>query len=712
MPIDRLALLAIDVVVNSGRAAVQMRNLRNTFRRNTQAVEHMNNRMTNAFIGTGIFFTVKQLITDTINVVDDLVKSFVELETILVDIDKIARTGNLQKLADSFFRISENLSIASFKEIGQVMAAAARSGARLGEGLEELTETAVRFAKVSGDITSQEAALGLARIADNFNLSQQDIEKLGAAIDTLSDSFTVTSGEILKTTARMAGIGQIARMTAAETAALSTAILKTGVSQTVTRTAVTRLFTELQQQPLRAAAALKLTEEQAKNFADTISRDFLSGIKQFIDQLDRVGSVRAQETLKELGISSSRVQQVLARLRVDWGDVTQAVQVANKAFGEGTALLEKQFEIMQTGAARLQVLSNNWDQFKASLINSDAVINTLSGVVSKLNELTGTNFQLDIQGLERGTIEQRTQAVLSQLDRVKKRIAELRAEDRKLKATGTGFGLFDPTRPFKQAAVVGELQQMIKLQSQLSDILIGIKKAEQEATQEKKKQNKAAEEQLRLEKQARDLALEQKKKDIIAAAPQFGQTPLQRQIQAVDRQIEAFVNKINEAGIGFGEVAQKLREVKQAAEGEKQRLRREDAAKQLAKQRDFLTQMLGKAGQFGEAINMLLKAQQMLNNPFFQQAPELRNAFGGLLGAQIDALGKGPRQQRQFKGLTQVWKDAQLKTNKDDPLRQKQLAFAKAALQWIKFNEPFSKRMESLLEEINRNLKKRGRIGS
>lgn len=708
MAIDRLAQLAIDIVVNSGRATVQMRNLHSTFRRNTQAINAMNNSFRGAFVGTGIFFSLRQVLMEIAEAIQEVTESFVTLEKSIVDIDKIAKSGNIKKLGQDFIKLTDELGIAKLDEVAKTMQGAARSGLRLGQGLEELTETAVRFAKVSDDISPEDAALGLSRLKINFKLANDEIEKIGASIDALSDSFPVTSGEILKTTARLSGLAQAAGLSAQETAGLSTALLKAGISQTVARTTITRLFTQLQDDPLLVARALKLTEKQFERFAILIKTDAVEGIKEFIRQLNRIGPAAAQDALKELGISSSRLQQALAILKVDLEQVDKAQRVANEAFKEGTNLLEKQFKVIQTGQAQLDQLSNRWEVFKAQLAKSNEVIDTLAGGLTGLEKILGKDdFNVNIRAANSiEDIQSELKKVQQEITKTENSLNFLDGIGNKLHTITNPWRLI--TRPIQQAKLTGRLERLLEIQSHLADLLRKMADSEKERTEETKKQKENITEQTKQELERLKARKEALIQDVIDKAPRFGRSQLDTRIDSVRNQINSFKDKILEAGIVSKRLADTFKRVNEEGMKEVRRLREEDRREKITKLFDTLQNL---SGEFGNVLSDIQQAQQLFNNPLLQRQPGIRAAIGQLFGARFAAIGQQEPPKRQFRDFTQVWRDAQLQVNKkDSQLRQAQLRLARMLIPFIVNHPNHQRNVETLLNRINENLERGGAI--
>lgn len=128
------------------------------------------------------------------------------------------------------------------------LAAIGELGGQLGIGKDALldfTETVAALG-VSTNLSTEEAATGLARITNIFNISADDmgsnIEQLGSTIVALGNNFATTERDILAFGERLAGAGAIAGLSQADVLAIGTAMSSVGVEAEAGGTAVQKVL--------------------------------------------------------------------------------------------------------------------------------------------------------------------------------------------------------------------------------------------------------------------------------------------------------------------------------------------------------------------------------------------------------------------------------------------------------------------------------------
>jgi hypothetical protein len=152
------------------------------------------------------------------------------------------------------------------------LAAIGELGGQLGIGkdaLLEFTETVAALG-VSTNLSTEEAATGLARISNIFNISADDmgmnIEQLGSTIVALGNNFATTERDILAFGERLAGAGKIAGLTQADVLAIGTAMSSVGVEAEAGGTATQKVLLAINNAVAGAATGfVDYTDEIDKN---------------------------------------------------------------------------------------------------------------------------------------------------------------------------------------------------------------------------------------------------------------------------------------------------------------------------------------------------------------------------------------------------------------------------------------------------------------
>lgn len=389
MALDRLAQLSVDIIVNARRAKAQLANFRGSVNANTKSIRGLRTSIGTIGLAAGSFLLIRRaigLVTDTVKL---SIREFVILERQLINIEKIAKTGNLDKLKDVFFDISQGTRGSSFEDISGTMISASRAGVRLNDGLEELTTTALRLSQASLDITAREAAEGLAALSINLKGDIKNVDRLASGIDALSDNFITTSGEILKTSARLSGFASATNLAVEDLNALSAALLSTKLSPTIVRSSVGRILSAIAFETEKAARALSLSREEFIKFEQLVKSKPLEAIKLFINKLKELSTTEQKQALRDLGLASFRTESAIRILVNTLDNLDKAVDISTEATKSGTSLIDKYGLAANTAGTNLIELEKEWKKFVASLLNSRALLIDLKILLESFASFTG-----------------------------------------------------------------------------------------------------------------------------------------------------------------------------------------------------------------------------------------------------------------------------------------------------------------------------------
>lgn len=678
MAVEKLAQLAVDIVINARRAKAQLANFRGDLRRSTDATRNLSRTIGTIGLAASAFLLVRRAVGLFTDAITAAVTSSIKLEKQITDIAKIsgADFGGLSK---GFIELGRTLPT-SFNLIAAAGAAAARAGTQNVEALTELTKQATILSQVSGDITPVEAVEGLARLRVNLGFTFEEVQNVAAGIDALSDSFVTTSGQIVKTSARLAGFANSARISIEDLNALSAALLSTGVSATVVRTSVTRLLIALQSDPLKAAKALKLSADETEKFFTIIRTDTVEGIKEFIKALDQLGFGEQQEGLVDLGVSSSRTQSVIQILKSTLGQLEKAQKISNEETRKGTNLLNKLFLEIQTGKGRVTILKNEWEFFKASLVDSEVIINTLVGSLQLLSKAV-----LDLEG----PLDAKTPRIIPETDiNILKQQRDIVREIFKLTSpkktslfsfedsSGLGFIL-------AQSKKLGKIKGLERQFAILQDKRVQLAKQEildvaqlrdrgltaEEIAQQKVVFFREAQEELRVKilRNIQDLASEFS--PIILDPLQAGLARLQdrlAKVQAVFDEQDALTRRA---------LIPAMRIFRKSITASSDALREADAKRKRTQEAGNLEPLLGP---LGGPLRQIIQINEALAQTVGKGNVELQNAILKIANETI--LGKKAKQPAQFVGFTQAWEDAITRTQPKDKLLKERLVVAKQIL--------------------------------
>ncbi len=178
--------------------------------------------------------------------------------------------GKMTEAGEEMFQSFRNLAKEVPIAVEELLAIGELAG-QLGvpkEALVDFTETVAALG-VTTNLTTEEAASDLARLANIYQISSGDIaentEKIGSTIVELGNNFATTERDILAFGTRIAGVGNIVGLTQADILGIGTAMASVGIEAESGGTAVQKVLIELQK------AVLGTSEEVVDNTDKIVS---------------------------------------------------------------------------------------------------------------------------------------------------------------------------------------------------------------------------------------------------------------------------------------------------------------------------------------------------------------------------------------------------------------------------------------------------------
>lgn len=239
-------------------------------------------------------------------------------------------------------------------------------GAQLGYSIDELQEfgEVVSGLDIATNMSAEEAATELAQFANIMDMSHGKTRNFGSTIVALGNNFATTEADISHMAMRIAGAGKSIKLSEADVLGLATALSSMGIEAEAGGTAISTIMSNIDKAVATNAGSVKTWAQTANMSVDeftaawgTRAVDALSAVLVGMDAATHSGGNMSQ-MLEDLGIDSIRQTDVMKRLANNSGFLADAVETANLAWDENSALQAEVDNRNQSMAARFEMLKN------------------------------------------------------------------------------------------------------------------------------------------------------------------------------------------------------------------------------------------------------------------------------------------------------------------------------------------------------------------
>ena len=374
----------------------------------------------------------------------DLVQNGIDYESAFAGVKKtVDATDEQFAQLDSDIRNMAKQMPQSASDIASVAEAAGQLGIKT-DDIADFTKTMIMLGD-STNLSSEEAAVSLARFASVTGMSADEYSKLGSVIVDLGNNFATTEADIVEMGMRLAAAGTQVGISQADIMAFATSLSSVGINAEAGGTAFSKLMINMQVaaengekargvieqtgytlrdlQMLEDSASdvfndlahnMGYTSEELKKFMkaaqnlENFSRvagmteeefrqayavDAVGTIQAFIAGLD--GAEESEESaiamLTDMGITEVRLRDSILRA-VNAKDLfNEAIETGRAAWEEDTALTDEANKRYETTASKIQIMKNNitdlglqlFDEFQPAIQDT---IDTITRLIEKSDE--------------------------------------------------------------------------------------------------------------------------------------------------------------------------------------------------------------------------------------------------------------------------------------------------------------------------------------
>lgn len=281
-----------------------------------------------------------------------------------------ASDEELAALNDSLLEMSTRIPLTTTALAG-IAEMAGQLGIKTAD-IASFTETVAAMA-ASTNLSAEDAATAMARIANITQTAAQDYGRMGSTIVSLGNHFATTESEIVRMTYRLSAAGTQAGMTLPEIMGLAAAMSSLGMYAESGGSALSKVIKQVQMAVETGSESLKDYAEVAGMTADAFaqlwSEDSATAMQRLIEGIADVerNSASITKTLDDLGVTELRTSDAMGRLANNHELLSDAIATANSAWAENTALMQEAETRYGTTESKLTMAANAAEQFKIAM---------------------------------------------------------------------------------------------------------------------------------------------------------------------------------------------------------------------------------------------------------------------------------------------------------------------------------------------------------
>jgi len=318
------------------------------------------------------------------------IKTAMSFESSMAEIDKTVEFTSSNGLAN--MRKELQALTTQIPQTFEELAAVTATGGQLGIAEKDLVHFTEVMAKmgVAFDIPAQQAADSMAKIANVFQIPIANIDRLGDAINTLSNNTPATAAQLIDSLQRVGGVAKVFGLSEDATLGLTGALIAMGKPAEVASTAVNSLLTTFStldnatKSQILGFEKLGLDMDEFSKLVATDGKQAIITYLEAINKLDeskRIGT-NAMIIGKEFGDDITMLAGSVGVLENNWEMLGETVNTTKDYFGSMDIEFEK---ISATSANKMVLIKNNIDGVVASL--GDAFIPALNELLLKMTPM-------------------------------------------------------------------------------------------------------------------------------------------------------------------------------------------------------------------------------------------------------------------------------------------------------------------------------------
>lgn len=315
---------------------------------------------------------IKESLREIVNGIKECTDASIKYESAITGVYKTVNgtDAQLQRINDGIKEMSTQIP-ATTTQIAGVAEAAGQLGIATDDVLD-FTRVMIDLGE-STNLSADEAASALAKFSNITGTSAANYGRLGSVIVGLGNNFATTEAGIVSMGTRLASAGTLAGLTEPEIMALATAMSSVGIEAEAGGTAMTQTLSAIETAVANGGDKLeeyaRISGVSAKEFSTMWKTHAVDALQLFIAGLGKLDEQGESATivLDDLGLSGVRQSNMLKSLSLAAETMTGAVDLANEAWTENTALTEEAGKRYETTESKLAMASNAFDNLKVAI---------------------------------------------------------------------------------------------------------------------------------------------------------------------------------------------------------------------------------------------------------------------------------------------------------------------------------------------------------
>ncbi|MDR1022663.1 MAG: phage tail tape measure protein, partial [Prevotellaceae bacterium] len=225
-----------------------------------------------------------------------------------------------------------------------------------------------------GEDLGDDAIKNIGKLVDVFARSTKELEGMdlkgkmlavGSAVNELGQSSTASEPYMVNFAQRLGGVAAQAGISIQNILGYASALDQSGQAVEMSATALSKFIMKLYEEPAEFA---KLAGLEVSAFSKLLREDANAAVKQVLTSLsERGGFAQLVPVFQQLGLDGARAVGVLSSLATNIGKVTEAQEIANRAFIQGTSVTSEYSVKNNNLQARLEKAKKEFTEVSLAL---------------------------------------------------------------------------------------------------------------------------------------------------------------------------------------------------------------------------------------------------------------------------------------------------------------------------------------------------------